>query len=930
MIEPASITAISYYLTRTIAALPKVKQSISSFFSENQNTDNSNTTSNLTGKFKKAQAQYYQEKLKLDKRLFSLEKQKQSFKNKNHRERLELKQIELELKAEISAKRFELLRTFQRENIDLKWAEIKIDWDSKGNWFSKINRVDTEQILNKYADCLLILTSLPKIAKDSSVSIFQDLDFELQMRNLEDFLENRYPSKNVSHPVKHFSNYFKEPIGKIEVDQLHSIFNRISTYVIYPDITEKEVTFRVAYWYINGQLEFFSDPFKWNWKETQNQLLVEGQTKEQSISTIRDMFVSFHKILTAFWIDYYYLSIDPFYDLRISSLENDLELKESIFQKQVHTAFETLKESRYSQYLSNLQISEDNMSNTDVNQQAAQILKNLQIIFSDRPEILRLLDPSNLDPDRIAGEVILDSYKNQEGFASTVNFYATGRTRAGKTSLGNTLLAGNMKSTGNTDCTDYIGYFRCANNLQYFDLPGAGSKEDYENINRKALLLEPIQMRRRKKGNSIEDKSLEVRDYTSSKHEEDFKREFIPVETWQSDEIQLISGSDVILYVIAPHEGTGRDDENYLYDLLCEEKEKRGSCNVIFALNLHLTKSGEPKYTKANVDDVRKMIADIYNEVFSDSSNPPAIIEINSLTGEGADKIAEEICKLLPVDKLGKMEEVLGEKLKEKARKERSKKFRKALIYIASRLATYKVDRSFDAKSDIVAGAYGAVYSYSLAVFQQQNINSQNVYGVIGNVAEQTKKKATKEKTVKEPIIETIEKFRTEFTPKFGEIETEEEVIINDPVKEKTTRTEEIPGTWYRKKRTKTITEEKIVNKQRVVSVKKTSYGQIGTESRTVPDGHHETVTRYEEKVVALEYLRGGYDLILGILSIGLGVEKHPDGNIDSFPSIYANGQKEANSKIEKLKPKIEKIINNSDSQKAENQIIKILSEVLL
>jgi hypothetical protein len=39
------------------------------------------------------------------------------------------------------------------------------------------------------------------------------------------------------------------------------------------------------------------------------------------------------------------------------------------------------------------------------------------------------------------------------------------------------------------------------------------------------------------------------------------------------------------------------------------------------------------------------------------------------------------------------MEEVLGDKLKEKARKIRSKKFREALIYIASRLATFKVNR---------------------------------------------------------------------------------------------------------------------------------------------------------------------------------------------------------------------------------------------
>jgi hypothetical protein len=266
MADPGTISLILYYLSRTISSLPKTKQVITCLFSGNSEEKSRN--SSVSENFRKAEHDYYKKKLELDTQLLVHEKKKQSIDQNNQRECLELQQIGLELKAEISAKRFELLREFQRDNVELKWTEIKLDWDSKNNWFSKINRIESEQILNKYADCLLILTSPPKIAKDPNLYLFRDLDFELQMRNLEDFIEKNYYCGKASHPVKHFSNYFKEPIGRMEIEQLHHVFSRVSTYVIYPDITEKDVTFRVAYWSINGELEFFPESFKWNWKES--------------------------------------------------------------------------------------------------------------------------------------------------------------------------------------------------------------------------------------------------------------------------------------------------------------------------------------------------------------------------------------------------------------------------------------------------------------------------------------------------------------------------------------------------------------------------------------------------------------------------------------------------------------------------------------
>jgi hypothetical protein len=882
-------------------------------------SQNSSTAENL----RKAEQTYFKRKLILDQQLLQLEKKKYSIDKKNEAQRIELQQIELELKTEISAKRFELLQEFQRENVRLKCTEIKFDWDSKNNWFSKINRFESEQILTKYADCLLILTCPPQIAIDSSLALFRDLDFELELRNLEDFIEKSYPSKNRLHPVKHFSNYFKEPIGKMEIEQLHHILNKLSTCVIYSDITEKEVTFRVAYWSINEQLEFFSEPFKWNWKETKNKLLAEGQSVPESVSSIRDMFVGFHKILTAFWIDYYYLSIDPFYNLRISSLEAESDFKFLLLYGQLNQKFKELQNQQYYQYLNNLQTPEEKMNSNNENQQATEILKSLQRLFSDRPEVLRLLDPTNLDPDRVAGEVILENYRNEEGFAYPVNFYATGKTRAGKTSLGNTIFDGKqtaMKCTGHRDCTSDLKSFQSANNLRYFDLPGAGSKEEFENINRAILCLDQIQPKR---GRNPIVTEFVLSDYTDFAKTQTPKQKTISVDEWQSNKNQLIYGADVILYVVAPHEGLGRDDENYMYDLLSEQKEKRGSSNVVFALNLHLTKNGEPKYTQPNVEDAYKTITDIYNEVFPNHPTNPVIIEINSLTGLGADKIAEEICRLLPAHKLGKMEEVLGDKLKDKARKIRSKKFREALIYIASRLATFKVDQSFDNSSDIVLGSYAAVYSYSSKVFKKEASNEENAYGVVSGFASQTKESRTENITIKEPIIESIERFRTISEPVFSNVEEVNQTIVDNEEIVETKR-----NSWLAQKIVGSHVNK--VKQPKVIETKTTRYQQTGTKHTEVSDGYQTAVTGYNDKIVGLKHLKGGYDIIKGILAIGLGIESLPDENTGNFNRIYEAGEKEVNLKIGNLKSKIELVINNSESKKTENEIISILRKALL
>ena len=116
-------------------------------------------------------------------------------------------------------------------------------------------------------------------------------------------------------------------------------------------------------------------------------------------------------------------------------------------------------------------------------------LEILRGLFDDRPEALKVFDLQSLESQYLK-EKLRDS---GELFADAVNLWVTGRTGAGKTSLGNSLLDSDvMKSNGFQDCTDFIGYFRLTSNLRFWDTPGIGSNINYENINRAALLMEQL------------------------------------------------------------------------------------------------------------------------------------------------------------------------------------------------------------------------------------------------------------------------------------------------------------------------------------------------------------------------------------------------------------------------------------------------------
>ncbi|OAD23149.1 hypothetical protein THIOM_001025, partial [Candidatus Thiomargarita nelsonii] len=194
-------------------------------------------------------------------------------------------------------------------------------------------------------------------------------------------------------------------------------------------------------------------------------------------------------------------------------------------------------------------------------------LKTLKVLFSDKPDALTVFDLKSITSEYLKGKI-----RDEKLFASPINLWVTGRTGAGKTSLGNSLLDSKiMKSTGKIDCTDFVGFFRLGENLRYFDVPGYASAGSYENINRVALLMPQIE------DEDADPPAVEMQDTdtfpvkdfsdcTSDKDKQETKR--VSVGHWQSPVQQKDVAPDVIIYVNAPHMQFLRPDRQYLRELL--------------------------------------------------------------------------------------------------------------------------------------------------------------------------------------------------------------------------------------------------------------------------------------------------------------------------------------------------------------------------
>jgi len=236
--------------------------------------------------------------------------------------RIELQEQQQQDRRKLSALQRDLMRELQAKDIQIKLTEIQTIWD-KDTWFSKLNREETKQILLEQQHRLLILLSPPKISKRCPESFCEDLPIEI--RSVGDFLRQHYPQQDVLRPVKFYSDYFTESIGDIDVERLQRILSPVPTTILYSDISDYAVTFRVGFWgFLNNQEVSLFSTKVFDWEEAKDALLASGISEKKALRMIRQLIVAIHKLLAGFLADLYYLNIDPCYEPQLFNLKDEL------------------------------------------------------------------------------------------------------------------------------------------------------------------------------------------------------------------------------------------------------------------------------------------------------------------------------------------------------------------------------------------------------------------------------------------------------------------------------------------------------------------------------------------------------------------------------------------------------------------------------
>ncbi|NET26508.1 WD40 repeat domain-containing protein [Okeania sp. SIO1I7] len=245
-------------------------------------------------------------------------------------EELQIQQQDLQERRELARLQRELMRELHAKTVEVKLTEIQTIWDLE-NWFSKLSRQETEDILRKGQQQyrLLVLASPPDVSEDCPQSFRNNLKIEIQSK-LREFLHQNYPlnpgADNFSPcPVEFYGDYFKEPISDIRVKQLQKLLAPVPTVVLYCQISDYEVNFHLGYWGLHDDEVSLLPIQTWDWEQAQEKLEKTGFDEKKSLRIIRQIIVMVHKLLAAFVVDLYYLNLDATasYEPRLFELEKE-------------------------------------------------------------------------------------------------------------------------------------------------------------------------------------------------------------------------------------------------------------------------------------------------------------------------------------------------------------------------------------------------------------------------------------------------------------------------------------------------------------------------------------------------------------------------------------------------------------------------------
>jgi formylglycine-generating enzyme required for sulfatase activity len=285
------------------------------------------------------------------------------------------------------------LDRLQTAELGARLTQIQSEWD-RDTWFSKLSRQETELILNRHRHRLLILTAPPKLDRDRQLKLWKNIDFDLEMRSVGDFLYQHYPSHDRSRPVRFYSNYFREPIGDLDAERLHQLLSPIATYILYCDIKPETMTIRIAHWGIQAEEVSFLPPISWNWQIDRAKSIERGHSAAVADRLTIDLAVEIHRFLSAYLIDLYYLGIIPHYqpqlDRAIESL--DLPIVQSIDRLNF---LRQQQQDKYYRELAELtrQQQQQQVTDTDL------LKQQLAIEIQRREEIERQLPPPSTEID---------------------------------------------------------------------------------------------------------------------------------------------------------------------------------------------------------------------------------------------------------------------------------------------------------------------------------------------------------------------------------------------------------------------------------------------------------------------------------------------------------------------------------------------------
>jgi hypothetical protein len=600
-------------------------------------------------------------------------------------------------------------------------------------------------------------------------------------------------------------------------------------------------------------------------------------------------------------------------------------------------------------------------------------LKTLQTLFADRPDVVRMLNRRELDVQELTDAGLIATYQTHKLYPEPVNLYVTGRTGAGKSSLGNRFLAGSplpspLSSTGYQNCTWVVQFFQLASNLVYFDLPGSGSSDVLENVNRAALLIKQLQDE--EEGLAPAD-AVPVLDFTrfvttGQAPVVDKDTVKIPLAEWHAGPMRQRFAPDVILYVVSPHTGWFRNDRKYLRDLLRTRKEAQVPANVVFALNLFRNEDGTLKPTDVNRADVRKLLTEDWKTIHPGES--PTIIEVNARTGAGLQALAEAMCQLLPPQKITNMGAALTEDLRKAATAERSRRFHQLLIQVAARLATFKVDATAG-RDELLQIAFTALCSYAIEVFHEEaawrDAQREAVAQVAGGAAEEAREERVRSITVTHTEVVHEEKAVEELSTPIPEYEDE---VVEEEVATFTEAERQVGRSALSQTATglfegmlhvalspiglvqslfgssRTVHDE-IRDDFRSSYTTTERYLQPGTRTvsrlrqrlkgfrqdkvmvnRLVPT----VVSRQEQ--VGTEYLTGGSRVIEDVLALGLALEHLPSGTDLSagFEQAVSRARLSVREKLAPLAARLDAAASANDPASAEAQLIALLTPVFL